>query len=63
MGECIEISPEVIISWGVNATTPGAPTMERRVVERSCEQGGRLVQWPSGFAGVGTRCEFDDASE
>lgn len=28
------ITPEVIISWGVNDTTPGIPTMERRVIER-----------------------------
>ena len=33
-GECFRISPEVIISWGVNDTTPGIPTTERRVVER-----------------------------
>jgi pyridoxamine 5'-phosphate oxidase family protein len=26
------ISPEVIISWGINDTTPGIPTMERRTV-------------------------------
>jgi pyridoxamine 5'-phosphate oxidase family protein len=26
------ITPEVIISWGVNDTTPGIPTMERRTV-------------------------------
>ncbi len=26
------ISPQVIISWGVNDTTPGIPKMERRVV-------------------------------
>jgi len=26
------ISPEVIISWGINDTTPGIPAMERRVV-------------------------------
>jgi hypothetical protein len=32
-GECFRISPEVIISWGVNDTTPGIPSMERRVVE------------------------------
>jgi len=24
------ITPEVIISWGINDTTPGIPTMERR---------------------------------
>ena len=26
------ITPEVIISWGVNDTTPGIPAMERRTV-------------------------------
>ncbi len=26
------ISPDVIISWGINDTTPGIPSMERRVV-------------------------------
>jgi pyridoxamine 5'-phosphate oxidase family protein len=26
------ISPAVIISWGINDTTPGIPTMERRTV-------------------------------
>lgn len=26
------ITPEVIISWALNDTTPGIPTMERRVV-------------------------------
>ncbi|MDH2903750.1 MAG: PPOX class F420-dependent oxidoreductase [Actinomycetota bacterium] len=26
------ISPQVIISWGINDTTPGIPKMERRVV-------------------------------
>jgi pyridoxamine 5'-phosphate oxidase family protein len=26
------ITPEVIISWGINDTTPGIPAMERRVV-------------------------------
>ena len=26
------IAPETIISWGVNDTTPGIPTMERRTV-------------------------------
>ncbi len=31
-GECFRISPEVIISWGINDTTPGIPKMERRVV-------------------------------
>jgi pyridoxamine 5'-phosphate oxidase family protein len=24
------ITPEVILSWGINDTTPGIPTMERR---------------------------------
>jgi len=27
------ISPEVIISWAINDTTPGIPNMERRVVK------------------------------
>ena len=31
-GERFRIRPEVIISWGINDTTPGIPTMERRVV-------------------------------
>ncbi len=26
------ISPQVLISWGINDTTPGIPKMERRVV-------------------------------
>ena len=26
------ISPQVIISWGINDTTPGIPKMERRVI-------------------------------
>ena len=26
------ISPDVIISWAINDTTPGIPKMERRVV-------------------------------
>ena len=30
-GPRFRISPEVIISWGINDTTPGIPTMERRV--------------------------------
>ena len=34
-GECFRISPEVIISWGVNDTTPGIPKMERRVIQKS----------------------------
>lgn len=29
------ITPEVIISWALNDTTPGIPKMERRVVGRS----------------------------
>ena len=31
-GPRFRISPEVIISWGVNDTTPGIPKMERRTV-------------------------------
>ena len=31
-GERFRIRPEVIISWAINDTTPGIPTMERRVV-------------------------------
>lgn len=31
-GERFRITPEVIISWAINDTTPGIPTMERRVV-------------------------------
>jgi pyridoxamine 5'-phosphate oxidase family protein len=31
-GERFRISPEVIISWGINDTTPGIPKMERRVI-------------------------------
>jgi len=31
-GERFRIRPEVIISWGVNDTTPGIPAMERRPV-------------------------------
>lgn len=31
-GERFRISPEVIISWAINDTTPGIPAMERRVV-------------------------------
>jgi pyridoxamine 5'-phosphate oxidase family protein len=27
------ITPEVIISWAINDTTPGIPKMERRVIE------------------------------
>lgn len=33
-GERFRISPGVIISWAINDTTPGIPTMERRTVER-----------------------------
>lgn len=32
-GERFRISPRVIISWGINDTTPGIPKMERRTVE------------------------------
>ena len=31
-GERFRITPEVVISWGVNDTTPGIPKMERRRV-------------------------------
>lgn len=31
-GERFRIHSEVIISWGINDTTPGIPTMERREV-------------------------------
>ena len=31
-GERFRITPEVIISWAINDTTPGIPAMERRVV-------------------------------
>ena len=31
-GERFRITPEVIISWAINDTTPGIPSMERRVV-------------------------------
>jgi pyridoxamine 5'-phosphate oxidase family protein len=31
-GERFRITPEVIISWAINDTTPGIPKMERRVV-------------------------------
>ncbi len=27
------ITPEVVISWGINDTTPGIPTMERRTIQ------------------------------
>lgn len=33
-GERFRISPEVIISWAINDTTPGIPKMERRTVAR-----------------------------
>jgi pyridoxamine 5'-phosphate oxidase family protein len=33
-GERFRISPDVIISWAINDTTPGIPKMERRTVER-----------------------------
>ncbi len=32
-GPRFRITPEVIISWAINDTTPGIPKMERRVVE------------------------------
>jgi pyridoxamine 5'-phosphate oxidase family protein len=31
-GERFRITPKVIISWAINDTTPGIPTMERREV-------------------------------
>lgn len=31
-GPRFRISPEVVISWGINDTSPGRPRMERRVV-------------------------------
>lgn len=31
-GPRFRISPEVVISWGINDTTPGIPKMDRRVV-------------------------------
>jgi pyridoxamine 5'-phosphate oxidase family protein len=31
-GEQFRITPEVIISWAINDTTPGIPKMERRVI-------------------------------
>jgi pyridoxamine 5'-phosphate oxidase family protein len=31
-GERFRISPEVIISWAINDTTPGIPNMERRTI-------------------------------
>ena len=33
-GERFRISPERIVSWGINDTTPGIPKMERRTIER-----------------------------
>lgn len=33
-GPRFRITPEVVISWGVNDTTPGIPAMERREVGR-----------------------------
>jgi pyridoxamine 5'-phosphate oxidase family protein len=33
-GERFRISPDVIISWGINDTTPGIPKMERRTMGR-----------------------------
>lgn len=33
-GERFRISPDVIISWAINDTTPGIPKMERRTIER-----------------------------
>lgn len=32
-GERFRITPEVIISWAINDTTPGIPKMERRVLD------------------------------
>ena len=32
-GERFRITPEVSISWAINDTTPGIPTMERRPVD------------------------------
>lgn len=31
-GERFRIAPQVVISWAINDTTPGIPTMERRSV-------------------------------
>jgi len=31
-GERFRISPQVIVSWAINDTTPGIPKMERREV-------------------------------
>jgi len=33
------ISPNVVISWGINDTTPGIPTMERRTVRDAAPEG------------------------
>ena len=33
------ISPDVVISWGINDTTPGIPTMERRTVRDAAPDG------------------------
>ena len=33
------ISPDVVISWGINDTTPGIPTMERRTVRDAAPEG------------------------
>ena len=33
-GERFRITPERIVSWGINDTTPGIPKMERRTIER-----------------------------
>ena len=33
-GERFRISPTRIISWGINDTTPGIPTMESRTIDR-----------------------------
>lgn len=33
-GERFRITPERVISWGINDTTPGIPTMERRTITR-----------------------------
>ena len=32
-GERFKISPEVIISWGINDPKPGIPAMERRAIK------------------------------
>jgi pyridoxamine 5'-phosphate oxidase family protein len=33
------ITPDVVISWGINDTTPGIPTMERRTVRDADPEG------------------------